>query len=322
MKCWVSGSHGFVGRHFVKRLLDNGHEVHGIDNLSSGLEPQQWAFKPKSLLNAYYDYSDVRQWMKEFSADDFDLIIHCAAVVGGRAKIDGDPLAVATNLSIDAEFFNWVVRAKNKPKIIYFSSSAVYPVELQQRDKHCQLSEDFVLPQWQTKIGMPDSTYGWSKLSGEVLAHYAVRDYDADVVIYRPFGGYGEDQSFDYPMPSIIRRVVNNESPIVVWGSGEQLRDFIHISDVVDAVLSTMHKLNPGDALNIGTGMGQSFKQIANIACGILNRNTKIINDVSKPEGVFARVADPAKLSQMWNVPDPMRRLVKGIESMIKVLQK
>lgn len=252
--------------------------------------------------------------------DDYDLIIHCAAIVGGRLKIDGDPLAVATDLSIDSEFFNWCVRAKNRPKIIYFSSSAVYPVELQQRDRFCQLNEQLVDPANQTRISMPDQTYGWSKLSGEVLAQHAVQTYNANIAIYRPFGGYGEDQSFDYPFPSIICRIVNGENPVTVWGSGDQRRDFIHIEDIVDAVLATMHKLKPGEALNLGTGLGISFRELARIASDELKIPLDIVNDVTKPEGVFYRVADPYKLIQLWKIPDPMSRLKWGIQQVAKAL--
>lgn len=251
----------------------------------------------------------------------FQLIIHCAAIVGGRLKIDGDPLAVATDLSIDSEFFNWVVRAKNRPKIIYFSSSAVYPLELQQRDCHCSLIEQLVDPPNQSKFSKPDMTYGWSKLSGEVLAQYAVSHYNADVVIYRPFGGYGEDQSLDYPFPSIIKRIVDGENPVTVWGSGDQQRDFIHIEDIVDAVLATMHKLKPGETLNLGTGMGISFRELARIASDVLNMPIDIINDSSKPEGVFARISDPFKLEGLWKLPDPMPRLKWGIQQVAKALE-
>ncbi len=320
MRALITGNCGFVGRHFTKRLLVAGYDVLGIDNLVAGVNPNVWLPDWTSRSDFWWSNQDVRKYFREETGSKFDLIIHCAAIVGGRLNIDGDPLSVMTNLSIDSEFFSWAVRAKNKPKIVYFSSSAVYPLELQSRVNHVALGEHFVVPAHQLRIGMPDQTYGFSKLAGEVMAHYAVKNYGADVIVYRPFGGYGEDQSLDYPFPSIIKRIVDGENPVTVWGSGDQQRDFIHIEDIVDAVLVTMDKLKPGDALNLGTGMGQSFKQLVNIACGVLNRNVKIVNDPDKPEGVFARVADPYKLSQLWTIPDPMPRLMWGVTKMIKAL--
>ncbi len=320
MRVAITGSNGFVGRHFSKRLLDEGHAVVGIDDLSSGISMLKWMFKPKSIDKWTSRTKDVRDWFQQANPDAFDLIIHCAAIVGGRLKIDGDPLAVATDLSIDAEFFNWVVRAKSKPKIIYFSSSAVYPIELQTRTNNVLLGEHYVIPQHQLRIGMPDQTYGWSKLSGEVLVQHAVRDYGADVQIYRPFGGYGEDQSLDYPFPSIIKRIVDGENPVVVWGSGEQQRDFIHIDLLVDIVLNTMNDLAPGETLNLGTGMGLSFKELATIAAKELGKTVQIVNDSTKPAGVFSRVADPYKLQQIYPMPDSLTALKAGIKKVAAAL--
>ncbi len=320
MKVLVTGGCGFVGRYFVKRLLDDGHEVLNVDNLIAGMRWEDWPIRPKSFDNHSWWNTDVRAWFGWNSANHFDLIIHCAAIVGGRLNIDGDPLAVATNLSIDSEFFNWVVCAKNKPKIIYFSSSAVYPLELQTRTNHLALSESFVIPQHQLRIGMPDQTYGWSKLSGEVLAQCAVKDYGADVVIYRPFGGYGEDQSLDYPFPAIIKRIVDGENPVTVWGSGDQQRDFIHIDLIADIVLETMNVLKSGETLNLGTGYGLSFRELARIASDVLKIPVDIVNDESKPAGVFARVSDPYKLNELYSMPDAHTALEDGIKKVAQAL--
>ena len=81
--------------------------------------------------------------------------------------------------------------------------------------------------------------------------------------------------------------MLNREDPIIVWGSGDQQRDFIYIEDVVDAVLHTYNKLLPGEALNFGTGVGTSFRELADAAREILDVRSSIGNDASKPEGVF-----------------------------------
>lgn len=324
MRVLITGGCGFVGRRFARRLLDEGHNIDIVDNMISGVSFWEWVFQPAPSSRGTIHTYDFRDWIKdkwtpEKRPDDFDLIIHCAAIVGGRLKIDGDPLAVATDLSIDAEFFNWVVRAKNKPKVVYFSSSAVYPLTCQTQKYHCDLAENLLHFNGST-VHLPDMTYGWAKLSGEYLAQFAVKNYGADIVIYRPFGGYGEDQSFDYPFVSIIRRIVTGENPVTVWGSGDQQRDFIHIEDIVDAVLATMNVLKPGEALNLGTGMGLSFKELARIASNVLKIPVDIVNDVTKPEGVFARVCDTKKLACLWAAPDPMSRLREGILGVAKHL--
>lgn len=316
MKICVTGACGFVGRHFVKRLTDDGHQVQGVDNMSAGIPPREWAFQPaKGPFGFSMHYGDVRNWFRNARASDFDLIIHCAAVVGGRLKIDGDPLAVATDLAIDSDFFRWCVAdRKNLPKkIVYFSSSAVYPICYQTRARNFPLPEIAVVFD-RDQIGMPDQTYGWSKLTGELLAGYAAKTYGLDVVIYRPFSGYGEDQDETYPFPAIIRRVVNREDPIVIWGSGEQLRDFIHIDDVVAAVLETKDCLQPGEVLNLGSGEGISFIDLAfgikNTLDQQLGYAPEIICDSTKPEGVFARVADITRMRQFYQ---PKVSLLEGI---------
>lgn len=311
MRVLITGSHGFVGRRFVRHFLEQGATVHGVDNLSSGIPIDQWYFTPtKEFLFAQ---EDCREWFEYRTAGGFNLIIHCAAVVGGRLKIEGDPLAVATDLAIDSDFFNWVVADKNSlpKKVIYFSSSAVYPTMFQQKQQHCALSEGFVNLN-ATRVGMPDQTYGFSKLAGEYLAQVAAKKYGLDVVIYRPFSGYGEDQALDYPFPSIIQRVLNKENPLFVWGSGDQQRDFIHIDDVVRAVIITMDKLKPGQVLNLGSGKGTSFFQLAQMAALQAGYTPLIKTMPDKPEGVFARVAETYSMNQYYlpriSLPEGIKR--------------
>lgn len=322
MRVAVLGGAGFVGRHFVNRFLEtDDNEVVVLDNLSSGLPLDQWAFQPRYPDRLTFKQLDVRTAFrdKKFIASDFSLIIHCAAIVGGRLNIENNPLLVGTDLAIDADFFDWVTRPKAfLPKVIYFSSSAVYPNELQMRERHCHLFEH-LQTFLSSRIGIPDMTYGWVKLTGEYLAKFAVEHYGLDVKIYRPFGGYGEDQDFNYPFPSIVRRVLEKQDPIVVWGSGEQQRDFIHIDDVVDGVLSTMNLLKPGEVLNLGNGVPVSFRQLAEVACKMLDHRAKIVCDTSKPEGVFSRVADTYKMKTMF---EPKVWLEQGIQRVADHLQK
>ena len=216
---------------------------------------------------------------------------------------------VATDLAIDADFFNLVVKSKPGPrKVVYFSSSAAYPISLQTPERNCVLSESMI--DFSGQLGLPDMTYGWAKLTGEFLARHAAKSYGLDVVCYRPFSGYGEDQDFTYPFPSVVRRVGNRESPLVVWGSGEQTRDFIYIEDVVDAVLATLDRIKPGEALNLGAGASVSFRQLAERACRIIGYQAELRNDPSKPEGVFARVGD---CTEMHRWAKPKTSLDEGI---------
>ena len=225
----VTGGCGFVGRHLTVALLEREYDVTVVDDLSTGIHPRRW---PAGLARSIegtprfeFIESDLRSFVRKSDAH-FDLIVHLAAVVGGRVVIESSPLLVATDLAIDADLFNWMVQPPRPSKVLYFSSSAAYPIDLQTRDEPTRLTEaeiDF----GSATIGLPDMTYGWSKLTGELLARFAAEKHELDIVCYRPFSGYGEDQDLSYPFPSIMQRVARRDNPLVVWGSGEQERDFL-----------------------------------------------------------------------------------------------
>lgn len=291
-KVLITGGCGFVGRHFVTELIHRGHDVTVVDDLSTGLRPGKWP----TLLNQPNDgfrfiEMDAREYFAT-SRETFDLIIHLAAVVGGRMTIEGDPLKVATDLAIDAAFFNWLPKLAPAPALVLnFSSSAAYPIAYQTLENPLILKEDMIDLSG-ANIGIPDMTYGWAKLTSEFLAGYCVTNYGLNVVSYRPFSGYGEDQDLSYPFPRIVKRVMDRENPMVVWGSGNQSRDFIHIDDVVRIVLETMTQLEPGNAMNLSSGIGTSFFELARKVQIVAGVELELRNDPTKPEGVYYRVGD------------------------------
>jgi GDP-L-fucose synthase len=240
-------------------------------------------------------------------------------MVGGRLMIENNPLVVADDLSIDSEYWQWAKRTHPR-KTICFSSSAAYPVKYQKVDSYRLLSENMI--EFNEDIGMPDMSYGWAKLTNEYLAKLAYEKYGLNSVVYRPFSGYGEDQDLSYPFPSICKRVLENKNKenLTVWGSGNQMRDFIHISDCVEGVLKTMDKIDDGDALNLSTGIFTSFKQFASLAANISGYNPEVKGTSNKPEGVFARAGDPTKLKKfgfVYSIP-----FKEGISRTLSFLQK
>ncbi|MBN1182412.1 MAG: NAD-dependent epimerase/dehydratase family protein [Bacteroidales bacterium] len=301
-KVLITGGAGFVGRHFTKSMLDKGHVVYCVDPIADytgGLDPEKgWPlFNPFDYKNFKFYKEDCRMFFKRINDTDFDYCFHLAAMVGGRLMIENNPLVVADDLSIDSEYWQWAKETHPK-KTICFSSSAAYPVEYQRATNYKLLSEDMI--EFNKKIGMPDMSYGWAKLTNEYLAKLAYEKYGLNSVVYRPFSGYGEDQDFTYPFPSICKRVLENKNKnnLTVWGSGSHMRDFIHISDCVEGVLKTMDKINNGDALNLSTGIFTSFKQFASMAANICGYNPEVKGTSDMPEGVFARAGDPTKLNK------------------------
>jgi nucleoside-diphosphate-sugar epimerase len=305
----VSGGCGFVGRNMVKRLFNKTQDrIIFIDDLSVGTHPSTWLNVPqgRSIGNATFFGSDERLLFVQddfrnvlrglhdapsffspfgWEVDKLSDVFHFAAIVGGRAKIDGDPMMVALDLSIDAEFFYWICRHKPE-RVLYPSSSAAYPVDLQTESDAIALSEKDINFD---RMGKPDMTYGWSKLTGEYLAQITAQHYGVKVTCIRPFSGYGEDQDLTYPIPAIAARAARQEDPFEVWGSGNQGRDFVHIDDVLDCVEVAMEKIHDGTAINIGMGRLSSFREIIEIFCRFAGYEPTIKPLLDKPVGVHSR---------------------------------
>jgi len=219
-------------------------------------------------------------------------------MVGGRAMIENRPLAVADDLSIDAEYWQWAEGAK-PTKTICFSSSAAYPIKFQRENDYRLLVEDMI--SFEDDIGMPDMSYGWAKLTCEYLARLAYEKHGLASVCYRPFSGYGEDQDMTYPFPSIVRRAMDHKGkPVLkVWGTGHQMRDFIHIEDCVDGVMATMDCIDDASAINLSTGILTSFRQFASAAANAAGYSPVIEGMSDQPAGVFARGGDTAKQASL-----------------------
>lgn len=336
----VSGGCGFVGRNMVKRLFNTTNDrIIFIDDLSVGTHPTTWlsenlnstnnngvefygendrlVFIKDDFRNTLHQLSLNSKYIQEFCGVEFEKfgdVFHFAAIVGGRAKIDGDPMMVALDLSIDAEFFYWITRHKPE-RVLYPSSSAAYPVNLQTDTNAIALSEsdiDF------NNMGQPDMTYGWSKLTGEYLAKIAAEYYGVSVTCIRPFSGYGEDQDLTYPIPAIAKRAANKEEPFEVWGSGKQGRDFVHIDDVLDCTLLAMEKITDGTAINIGQGELTSFLDIIDIFTDFAGYKPEIKPLLDKPVGVHSRYCnnDFVKEKLGWepkiSIREGMRRVYEA----------
>ena len=205
-----------------------------------------------------------------------------------------NPIAVADDLSIDAEYWQWAKLAK-PAKTLCFSSSAAYPIKYQRARDYVLLREDMI--SFDQDIGMPDMSYGWAKLTCEYLARLAYQKHGLKSVCYRPFSGYGEDQDDSYPVPSICKRALANKGAEVleVWGSGTQMRDFIHIDDCVVGAVATMDKIDDGDAVNLSTGIYTSFIEFARKAAELCGYAPEVRGMSDKPAGVHARGGDTQK---------------------------
>lgn len=308
MRVLITGAAGFLGRRFVAAHLAAGDTVVGIDDLSS-----EGSFWPHALPAMDRLEMDAGRYFaaEHTQAVAYDLAYHFAAPVGGRLKIEGDPLYNADSLRLDSLFFRWASKG-NVKQCVYPSSSAVYGVRMQGQDGIC-LHEAMFRPNdptWQA----PDEMYGFTKLAGEVLAWKAAK-YGVNTLCIRPFSGYGEGQSFDYPVPSIARRALLREDPLVIWGSGTQTRDFIHVDDLVAATMKAAASGTTGYwAMNIASGRETSFLSVARLCAEIVGYTPRIVTDETKPEGVSRRYGDA---STMLKYHTPEVGLREGLERVI-----
>lgn len=287
MRALITGSAGFIGRHFSRELESRRWEVWGYD-ITEGDDFLQ-------------KISDGHPWQI------MDLVVHCAYHVGGRASIDGTNTNLFKNLQLDSAMFDWAVRTKQK-RVLYFSSSAVYPVTFQQNDGNQERLSDslFVNP------FTADADYGYAKAVGERMAETA-RENGVPVTVVRPFSGYSEDQSLDYPFPSILQRA--RAGDLTVWGPQGQTRDWIHVDDVVRGALAVVES-GTTDPVNLCTGVGTEMGELAlKVQYALGNYELavtpgKLTYDTSKPTGVFYRVGDPTRMLQYYT---PKVSLEEGI---------
>lgn len=301
MKVLITGASGFLGSWFLNHFIRDGN----TDVWSVDLRPH-----PTGIP---VDQQDMVEWLADFE-EDVDLALHFAAPVGGRMKIEHDPMYNADAFRLDSAFFRWAVN--HAKTVVYPSSSAIYPTSLQGAHQPMLLNEGFINaknPNWSA----PDELYGFSKLAGELMAWKAEK-YGLNTLCIRPFSGYGPGQSLDYPIPAILSRAIAKQDPLVVWG-GEQTRDFIYVTDIVDATMARLEAgVNGYETMNISSGHGVTFGEIAINAAQIVGYEPGIIHDKAMPTGVMHRRGDNQRMQRYHRLTVP---LLQGLRYTVEALQ-
>jgi nucleoside-diphosphate-sugar epimerase len=286
----VTGGAGFIGSHLVKRLVDSGRQVRVVDDLSRGKLSNL-----DGLAREDYDLeiSDLRsrECAKKVTSDA-DVVFHLAARVGNVPYLHGsreaELKAFQGNLQIDANVFSACIEFDVK-RIVYASSVSVYPSDLQHQIG-ARFSEDDI-----TSIE-PDGGYGWAKLMGE----YQLGLMEATVGVARIFSIYGACMSLDDSAQAVAmlckKAARYPREPFIVWGSGKQTRDYLHVSDCVEALLLLEKH---GGTVNVGSGHALSVGELAEKIVQVSHKPIQVEYDPSKPTGMMSRTADISKLKSM-----------------------
>jgi UDP-glucose 4-epimerase len=298
-KALVTGGAGFIGSHLVERLLRDGLQVTVLDNLSTG---KRTNLPPEADL-VLGDVRDIAIVTAVVSG--VDIVFHLAARVSIRASVEHFWEDAETNLVGTLNVLRACVSRKAK-KLVYASSMAVYA----DAPQPVPVSEDYATA--------PASPYGVSKLASERYAMLVAAQSGFDVVALRYFNTYGPRQTFTPYVGVItifIQRLLRGEPP-VIFGDGEQCRDFVHVGDVVDASVRTMTSNVSGEVLNVGSGQGTSVNRIAALLCERLSPETVPQHIAAHPGELRNSIANIDKARRLLGY-EPQGRLEDRIDEII-----
>src|SRR5438093_1735842 len=243
----VTGAASFIGSHLVASLVERGARVRGIDNFSSGRREYVQPWVDQGALELI-EADLLEPGVAERAARGVDYVFHLAADHGGRGYVELHQAACATNLALDGVVFR-ACRQAGVEKIIYASSGCVYP-NFRQTDPNevVYLTEDMVGPPYDS-----DNMYGWAKLMGEMTLRAYARDWNMAAASCRYFTVYGERGKEDHAVIAMIAKAFVKQDPFEVWGNGEQIRNWTHVSDIVEGTILAAEKISDGTAVNLGT---------------------------------------------------------------------
>jgi GDP-D-mannose 3',5'-epimerase len=299
VKSVVTGGTGFIGSNLTKRLVEAGRDVivtcHRASNDGDSLIELGIDVERRSV--DLTDYSDA-----ETAVDGADTVFHLAAMVGNSTYLHAsqttEVTSLQTNLMIDANVFRACIMS-GVSKIIFASSCAVYPVDRQMmtgaifREDEVRPGSSFT-PEVQLGMINPDGGYGWAKLVGEIQLNWTK---GMDIGIARIFNIYGENETLGektHVIGDLMNRLrFSSDGDFAVYGDGQQTRDFLHVSDCVDALVTLEEKAgSPPFTVNIGSGNAVSIGDIARKIVSISGRNLNLVFDTTRPVGVISRTAD------------------------------
>lgn len=306
----VTGGASFIGSHLVDALLERGVAVRVVDDLSSGkLSNIQKHLDSDRIEFMQADLREPR--VAQRAVEGVDVVFHLAADHGGRGYVDLHQAACATNLALDGIVF-LACRKAGVEKIVYASSGCVYPNFLQNDpNEEVYLTEDLVKPPYDA-----DNLYGWAKLMGELTLKAYSKEWGMKTASCRYFTVYGERGVENHAVIAMIARAFIKRDPFVVWGTGEQIRNWTYVGDIVRGTILASEKIDDGTAINLGTMERTRVIDAVKEVLRYTGHNAKIELHPEMPTGPLNRVADNylAKKLLGW---EPKVKFMNGLHRTI-----
>ena len=284
----VTGGASFIGSHLVDALAARGARIRVVDNLSSGHEAnlrEHLAKGTVELVRADLTEPDVAPRV----VDGMSVVFHLAADHGGRGYVDLHQAACAANMALDGMVFQACRRAR-VDMVVFASSGCVYPNHLQtDPGQLLYLTEDMVGPPYDA-----DNMYGWAKLMGEMTLRAYGRDWGLKSASCRYFTVYGDRGHENHAVIAMIARAFVKQDPFVVWGNGEQIRNWTHVSDIVAGTILAAERIDDGTAINLGTMERARVIDAVREVLRYTGHQARIELHPEMPTGPMNRVADNA----------------------------
>jgi len=326
----VTGGAGFIGSHLVDKLISLGATVTVADNLSKagkgyllsvweahGLRPESAdgegevrAGRHRLIECDLHEVTSARRVMA-----DQQVVFHLAATIGGRGYIDTHPADCCGNFALDYNVISEACRA-GVEHVSYASSACVYPVSLQTEYNSTHLLEENEA--FKDETGNSDREYGWAKLMGEMQLLAFHGQYGLKGSVLRYVTAYGEREDDTHAIMALIRRAVERRDPYVVWGTGEEDRDFTYVSDIVDGTILAAERISDGTPVNLGTSKRYKIKDVVAMIVEIVGFEPReLVFDTSKPRGVVTRALDIQRAQDLlgWkpkvDLPEGLQRTIQ-----------
>jgi UDP-glucose 4-epimerase len=303
----ITGVAGFIGSSLAASLLDRGYTVHGVDNLSTGYRHNLKDIRSDSAFSfAEIDIRDTAEIADAISGAKY--VFHQAAVSSVPRSIDKPVTSTDVNCTGTATVLD-EARKASVDTVVVASSSSIY-------------GTGEGLPKVETMAEQPESPYALSKYYTEKLTLQFSQLYDISTVALRYFNVFGSNQDpngeYAAVIPKFINRMINNKQPII-YGDGEQSRDFTHVDNVIRANVLAAEGDVSGEAFNIGTGSRITINQLVEKINSYMGKSIEPIHDDPRRGDVRHSYADISKAAELLNYK-PTVTFEDGLERTIDSL--